>query len=148
MRLFVLAECPSVQQLHSEMEEMQMLLNASRQQYDDRLQLVQRHTVDTKRWLGNMDDKYGWVSQLSNSTVGPRNIFSVITVCNVGFVRLYLAVFNLIWDVMKAAKSQVNFNISLRLINQQGLQLILPETRGFLCQRAFKIILLFEFCHR
>lgn len=75
-----LTECPSVQQLHSEMEEMYMLLNASRQQYDDRLQLVQRHTADTQRWLSNVDDKYGWVSQLSNSTVGPHNIFSLITV--------------------------------------------------------------------
>ncbi|XP_040922242.1 clusterin-like protein 1 [Toxotes jaculatrix] len=77
---YLLKECPSVQQLHSEMEEMYMLLNASRQQYDDRLQLVQRHTADTQRWLGSMDDKYGWVSQLSNSTAGPHNIFSVIGV--------------------------------------------------------------------
>ncbi|XP_044033050.1 clusterin-like protein 1 isoform X2 [Siniperca chuatsi] len=77
---YLLKECPSVQQLHSEMEEMYMLLNASRQQYDDRLQLVQRHTADTQRWLSNMDDKYSWVSQLSSSTVGPRDIFSVITV--------------------------------------------------------------------
>ncbi|KAM9337173.1 clusterin-like protein 1 [Symphorus nematophorus] len=76
---YLLKECPSVQQLHSEMEEMHMLLNASRQRYDDRLQLVQRHTADTQRWLSNMDDKYGWVSQLSNSTVGPHNIFSVLT---------------------------------------------------------------------
>ncbi|XP_022622942.1 clusterin-like protein 1 [Seriola dumerili] len=77
---YLLKECPSVQQLHSEMEEMYMLLNASRQQYDDRLQLVQRHTADTQRWLSSMDDKYGWVSQLSNSTAGPHDIFSVITV--------------------------------------------------------------------
>nr|CBN82071.1 Clusterin-like protein 1 [Dicentrarchus labrax] len=77
---YLVKECPSVQQLHSEMEEMYMLLNASRQQYDDRLQLVQRHTADTQRWLSIMDDKYGWLSQLSNSTAGPHNIFSVITV--------------------------------------------------------------------
>ncbi|XP_028289342.1 clusterin-like protein 1 [Parambassis ranga] len=77
---YLIKECPSVQHLHSEMEEMQMLLNASRQQYDDRLQLVQRHTADTQRWLSNMDDKYGWVSQLSNRTVSPHNIFHVITV--------------------------------------------------------------------
>ncbi|XP_054479326.1 clusterin-like protein 1 [Anoplopoma fimbria] len=77
---YLLKECPSVQQLHSEMEEMHMLLNASRQQYDDRLQLVHRHTADTQRWLSTMEDKYGWVGQLSNSTVGPRSSFSVITV--------------------------------------------------------------------
>eukprot|EP00064_Thunnus_orientalis_P006549 superscaffoldBa00000686_g6567 len=77
---YLLKECPSVQQLHSEMEEMYMLLNASRQQYDDRLQLVQKHTADTQRWLSNVDDKYGWVSQLFNSTEGPHDIFRVITV--------------------------------------------------------------------
>lgn len=27
-----------------------------------------------------MDDKYGWISQLTNSTAGPHNVFSVITV--------------------------------------------------------------------
>ncbi|KAJ4925686.1 hypothetical protein JOQ06_018407 [Pogonophryne albipinna] len=73
-------ECPSVQQLHSEVEEMHLLLNASQQQYDDRLQLVQRHTADTQRWLSNMQDRLCWVSQLSNSTTGPHNTFSVITV--------------------------------------------------------------------
>ncbi|XP_075936443.1 clusterin-like protein 1 [Anarhichas minor] len=77
---YLLKECPGIQQLHSETEEMHMLLNASRQQYDDRLQLVQRHTADTQRWLGDMEDKYGWVGRLSNSTVGPRGTFSVITV--------------------------------------------------------------------
>lgn len=81
MFISVLTECPSVQQLNSEMQEMHMLLNASRQQYNDRLQLVQRHTTDTQRWLSNMDDKYGWVSQLSNSTMDPNRIFSVVTVC-------------------------------------------------------------------
>uniref|UniRef100_A0A3B5AA74 Clusterin n=1 Tax=Stegastes partitus TaxID=144197 RepID=A0A3B5AA74_9TELE len=74
-----LSECPSVQQLHSETEEMYMLLNASRQQYDDRLQLVQRHTADTQKWLSSMDDKFGWISQLSNSSVDPQHIFRVIT---------------------------------------------------------------------
>ncbi|XP_033494946.1 clusterin-like protein 1 [Epinephelus lanceolatus] len=77
---YLVKECPNVQQLHSEVEEMYMLLNASQQQYNDRLQLVQRHTADTQRWLRNMDDKYGWVSQLSSSTAGSHSIFSVITV--------------------------------------------------------------------
>uniref|UniRef100_A0A3Q1EPR9 Clusterin n=1 Tax=Acanthochromis polyacanthus TaxID=80966 RepID=A0A3Q1EPR9_9TELE len=82
VRLFSspLSECPSVQPLHSEMEEMNMLLNASRQQYDDRLQLVQRHTADTQKWLSSMEDKFGWISQLSSSTVEPKSIFSVISV--------------------------------------------------------------------
>ncbi|KAI9516612.1 hypothetical protein NQZ68_013668 [Dissostichus eleginoides] len=73
-------DCPGVQQLHSEVEEMHSLLNAYQQQYDDTLQLVQRHTADTQRCLSNMQDRLCWVSQLSNSTTGPHNIFSVITV--------------------------------------------------------------------
>uniref|UniRef100_UPI0037E8AB0C clusterin-like protein 1 n=1 Tax=Semicossyphus pulcher TaxID=241346 RepID=UPI0037E8AB0C len=77
---YLTKECPIVQQLQSDMEEMHMLLNASHEQYDDRLQLVRRHTADTQRWLSNMDDKYRWVSRLSNSTEEPQNIFSVITV--------------------------------------------------------------------
>ncbi|XP_068438203.1 clusterin-like protein 1 [Clinocottus analis] len=77
---FLLKECPSVQQLHSEMEEMHLLLNASRQQYHDRLQLVQTHTADTQRWLSGVEDKYGWVGQLSDGIVGPHGFFSVITV--------------------------------------------------------------------
>ncbi|XP_071768220.2 clusterin-like protein 1 [Centroberyx gerrardi] len=77
---YLLKECPSMRQLHSELEEMHLLLNASRQQYEYRLQLVQRHTADTQGWLRNMDDKYGWVSQLSNSTLDPHNIFNLITV--------------------------------------------------------------------
>ncbi|XP_029979000.1 clusterin-like protein 1 isoform X2 [Sphaeramia orbicularis] len=77
---YLLKECPRVQQLHSEREEMYMLLNASRQQHDDRLQLVQKHTADTQRWLSNMYGKYGWVSRLSNNTVDTHAVFSVITV--------------------------------------------------------------------
>ncbi|KAK5849840.1 hypothetical protein PBY51_014142 [Eleginops maclovinus] len=77
---YLLKECPSFQQLHSEVEEMHLLLNASQQQYDDTLQLVQRHTADTQSWLINMQDWLCWVSQLSNTTTGPHNIFRVITV--------------------------------------------------------------------
>ncbi|KAF3836364.1 hypothetical protein F7725_028922 [Dissostichus mawsoni] len=66
-------DCPSVQQLHSEVEEMHSLLNASQQEYDT-LQLVQRHTADTQRCLSNMQDRLCWVSQLSNSTTGPQHL--------------------------------------------------------------------------
>lgn len=75
-----LSECPHVQQLHAEMEEMQTLLNASRLQYNDRLLLVQRHTADTQRWLTSMQDKYAWVTQLLSTTVDPSSTFTVITV--------------------------------------------------------------------
>ncbi|XP_074550157.1 clusterin-like protein 1 [Halichoeres trimaculatus] len=77
---YLLKECPIVQQLHSDMAEMQLLLNASQEQYDDRLLLVHRHTGDTQKWLSSMEDKYRWISCLSNSTEVPQNIFRVITV--------------------------------------------------------------------
>uniref|UniRef100_A0A672G0D1 Clusterin n=1 Tax=Salarias fasciatus TaxID=181472 RepID=A0A672G0D1_SALFA len=64
----LLKECSGVQQLYAELEQMSMLLNASRQQYGERLQLVRRHTADTRRWLGLVDDEHGWVSQLPGST--------------------------------------------------------------------------------
>ncbi|CAJ1082512.1 clusterin-like protein 1 [Xyrichtys novacula] len=77
---YLLKECPIVQQLHADMAEMHLLLNASHEQYDDRLLLVRRHTTDTQRWLNNMEDKYRWISHLSNNTEEPHNIFSIISV--------------------------------------------------------------------
>ncbi|XP_077952100.1 clusterin-like protein 1 isoform X2 [Gasterosteus aculeatus] len=77
---YLIKECPGVRQLHSETEEMHMLFNATRQQYDERLQLVRRHAEDTQAWLGSMDDKYGWVRHLPDGAGGPRALFSVITV--------------------------------------------------------------------
>lgn len=76
-----IAECSIVQQLYSDLEQMYTLLNASRQQYDDRLQLVHRHTADTQSWISSMDEKHGWVSQLSGSSVETHNIFHVTAVC-------------------------------------------------------------------
>lgn len=72
--------CPSVRQLQSEMEEMIMLLKASRQQYADRLLLVQRHTEDTQRWLSNMADQFEWISQLFPGGRCPGDIFSMTAV--------------------------------------------------------------------
>lgn len=119
-------ECPSVQQLHSEMEEMQMLLNASRQQYDDLLQLVQRHTADTQRWLSNMDDKYGWVSQLSNSTVSPNNIFHVITVGLLVFLRLDFGMV----IFQKASKTLIHVYMHIHVSRSEGIRLHLKFISG------------------
>ncbi|XP_008395050.1 clusterin-like protein 1 [Poecilia reticulata] len=74
----LIKECPRLQQLHSEMEEMHTLLNVSRLQYDDRLQLVRRHTADTQRWLADTGDEYGWISWVANVSGAQSNIFRVI----------------------------------------------------------------------
>ncbi|KAM9839718.1 clusterin-like protein 1 [Aulostomus maculatus] len=77
---YLLKECPGVRQLQSEVEEMYMLLNSSRQQYYNRLLLVQAHTADTQRWFSSAYNKYGWVSQLADAALGPHDVFSVIRV--------------------------------------------------------------------
>uniref|UniRef100_A0A3B3XVR2 Clusterin n=1 Tax=Poecilia mexicana TaxID=48701 RepID=A0A3B3XVR2_9TELE len=76
----LIRECPRLQQLHSEMEEMHTLLNVSRLQYDDRLQLVRRHAAGTQRWLGDTRDEYGWISRVANVSGAQSSIFRVITV--------------------------------------------------------------------
>ncbi|KAJ8010366.1 hypothetical protein DPEC_G00074320 [Dallia pectoralis] len=68
-------ECPSVRELHSELERTYLLLNESRLQYEELLQMVQKHTDDTNAWLNNMEAKYGWVTHLPNST---QRIFGVV----------------------------------------------------------------------
>ena len=73
-------ECPSMRELHSELEEIHLLLNASRQQYEDTLLVVQRHTDDTLTWLDVTAEKYGWVTLLANDTLGPQHIFSITSV--------------------------------------------------------------------
>ncbi|XP_031690871.1 clusterin-like protein 1 [Oncorhynchus kisutch] len=73
-------ECPSVRELHSALEETYRLLNTSRLQYEEMLQVVQKHTDDTRTWLNAMEAKYGWVTQLTNGTLGPQYIFSVSAV--------------------------------------------------------------------
>lgn len=70
--------CPSVRQLQSEMEEMNMLMKASRQQHAHRLLLVRRHTEDTRRWLSNVDDQADWVSRLLGR--GSGDMFRAIAV--------------------------------------------------------------------
>ncbi|XP_011606307.2 clusterin-like isoform X2 [Takifugu rubripes] len=73
----LLKVCPSVRPLQSEMEEMIMLLKASRQQYADRLLLVQRHTEETQRWLSNMADQFEWIGRLFRDGRRPGDIFSM-----------------------------------------------------------------------
>ena len=69
-----------MRELHSELEEIHLLLNASLQQYEDTLLVVQRHTDDTLTWLDVTAEKYGWVTLLANDTLGPPHIFSITSV--------------------------------------------------------------------
>ncbi|KAK2859590.1 hypothetical protein Q5P01_004210 [Channa striata] len=109
---YLLKECPSVQELHSEMEEMHMLLNASRQRYNDRLRLVQTHTADTHKWLSSMIEKYGWISWLSNSTVNAHNIFKVIRVIP--------------WQQTKNIRNRSDSNVVVTILNSAPVTVLVP----------------------
>ncbi|MBN3315669.1 CLUL1 protein, partial [Atractosteus spatula] len=73
-------ECPSVTELHSELNEISYLVNVSSQQYEEVLQILQHHTEDTVGWLTNMAAYFGWVAELANSTVEPESVFTITTV--------------------------------------------------------------------
>ncbi len=74
------SECPNVRELHIELDEASQLLEASNQQYEDVLVIVQRHTDDTISWLSNMASDFGWVTELANNNTTPESNFSIATV--------------------------------------------------------------------
>ncbi|XP_031418861.1 clusterin-like protein 1 isoform X1 [Clupea harengus] len=76
----MLSECPNVRELHIELGEVSELLEVSKQQYEEVLEIVQRHTDDTVSWLGNMATEFDWVAELANNNSAPESIFSITTV--------------------------------------------------------------------
>ncbi|XP_055084720.1 clusterin-like protein 1 [Periophthalmus magnuspinnatus] len=78
----LLTECPSVRDLHVELDEVSQLLDASRVQYEEVLSIVRRHVDETLDWLSNMAAEFSWVSWVHPSTnrSAPQNIFRVTMV--------------------------------------------------------------------
>ncbi|KFP31250.1 Clusterin-like 1, partial [Colius striatus] len=76
----LLHDCPNVPELHIKFDEAFKLVNLSGEQYEQILQVVQRHTEDTSYLLNKMKERFGWVSELSNTTIGPENIFNIVKV--------------------------------------------------------------------
>ncbi|XP_040443325.1 clusterin-like protein 1 [Falco naumanni] len=76
----LLHDCPNVPELHIKFDEAFKLVNLSEKQYEQILQVVQRHTEDTSYLLNKMKERFGWVSELSNMTIGPENIFNIVKV--------------------------------------------------------------------
>ncbi|XP_054841746.1 clusterin-like protein 1 [Eublepharis macularius] len=74
--------CPSVPELHVKFDDTFKLVNISAEQYQQILQMVQRHTEDTSYLLNKMKERFGWVSELSNRTIGPENIFNIVKVAS------------------------------------------------------------------
>ncbi|XP_019469504.1 clusterin-like protein 1 [Meleagris gallopavo] len=76
----LLHDCPNVPELHMKFDEAFKLVNLSGEQYEQILQMVQHHTEDTSYLLNKMKERFGWVSELSNMTIGPENIFNIVKV--------------------------------------------------------------------
>lgn len=79
----LLSECPSVRELHVELEEVSQLLDVAKEQYDEILSIVQRHTDETVNWLSNMATEFSWVAELASSNitlVTPENFFRIAAV--------------------------------------------------------------------
>ncbi|XP_053098911.1 clusterin-like protein 1 isoform X2 [Hemicordylus capensis] len=72
--------CPNVPELHIKFDDAFKLVNISGEQYQQILQVAQRHTEDTSYLLNKMKERFGWVSELSNMTIGPDNIFNIVKV--------------------------------------------------------------------
>ncbi|XP_068593781.1 clusterin-like protein 1 [Cebidichthys violaceus] len=73
-------ECPSVRELHVELDEVSQLLDVSKEQYDEILSIVRRHTDETVNWLSNMAAEFSWVAQTVINSSTPENIFRITTV--------------------------------------------------------------------
>ncbi|XP_059914409.1 clusterin-like protein 1 [Gadus macrocephalus] len=82
----LLKECPSVRELHVALEEASQLLEVCREQYEEVLAVVQRHTDQTLGWLGDMAAEYSWVApewtEEGSTTArdSPWNMFRITTV--------------------------------------------------------------------
>lgn len=63
-----------------ELDEVSQLVDVSKEQYDEILSIVQRHTDETVNWLGNMAAEFGWVAQALNNGSSPENIFHITKV--------------------------------------------------------------------
>ncbi|XP_038573603.1 clusterin-like protein 1 isoform X2 [Micropterus salmoides] len=76
----LLTECPNVRELHVELDEVSQLLDVSKEQYDEILSIVQRHTDETVEWLSNMASEFSWVAQSVSNSDAPENIFRITMV--------------------------------------------------------------------
>ncbi|XP_071402131.1 clusterin-like protein 1 [Centroberyx affinis] len=73
-------QCPSVRELHVELDEVSQLLDVSKEQYEEILSIVQRHTDETVNWLSNMAAEFSWVAEVVGNNSTPEHVFRIITV--------------------------------------------------------------------
>lgn len=63
-----------------ELDEVSQLLDVSKEQYDEILSIVQRHTDETVNWLSDMVAEFSWVGQAVSNSSNPDNIFHITMV--------------------------------------------------------------------
>ena len=63
-----------------ELDEVSQLLDVSKEQYDEILSIVQRHTDETVNWLSSMATEFSWVAQAVSNSSTPENIFRITRV--------------------------------------------------------------------
>ncbi|XP_031149839.1 clusterin-like protein 1 [Sander lucioperca] len=76
----LLTECPSVRELHVELDEVSQLLDVSKEQFDEILSIVQHHTDETVNWLSNMASEFSWVAPAVSNSSSTENIFRITMV--------------------------------------------------------------------
>lgn len=69
-----------MRELHIELNEVSELLDIAKEQSDEVLGIVERHTVDTISWINNMAAQFGWVAELADGGVMNQNIFNITSV--------------------------------------------------------------------
>uniref|UniRef100_A0A4W3K3J5 Clusterin n=1 Tax=Callorhinchus milii TaxID=7868 RepID=A0A4W3K3J5_CALMI len=70
-------ECPNLLEVRVEFTEASHLVDASNEEYQQVLQVVQRHTADIADQMQHMKEAFGWLMELSNMTLGHQNMFRV-----------------------------------------------------------------------
>uniref|UniRef100_A0A667XH82 Clusterin n=1 Tax=Myripristis murdjan TaxID=586833 RepID=A0A667XH82_9TELE len=106
----LLTECPSVRELHVELDEVSQLLDVSKEQYEEILSIVQQHTDETINWLSNMAAEFSWVAEIVGNNSIPEHVFHITTVSRMR------------WDNASATETKVEVNI----LNSPPLILSVP----------------------
>ncbi|XP_034039086.1 clusterin-like protein 1 [Thalassophryne amazonica] len=73
----LLTECPTVRELHVELDDISQLMDVVKEQYEDIRSIVQHHIDETVSWLSDMAAEHSWVAQVVTNDNTPENIFHV-----------------------------------------------------------------------
>ncbi|KAG9274000.1 clusterin-like protein 1 [Astyanax mexicanus] len=132
----LLAECPSVRELHVELDEVSELLEVSKQQYEEVLGIVQRHTEDTVGWLNNMAAEFDWVAELVHDNTTPENIFSITRVVTEEDANMPAAETKVGVNILNAPPLSLSVPAGLQLQDPAFIQYVAHEALGLYKQKS------------